>query len=94
MSDTTSRPHPLHLIDSGSASGEPPVPARLDAAHACDVLCQRIAGVDGQSALDRYALGVVVGQYLLGDRHAPQGTEPAARGPRKSADEMSRERTR
>ncbi len=48
----------------------------------------------GLDAVDRYALGVTVGRYLLGDRHAPQGTEPAARGPRKSADEMSRERTR
>ena len=73
-----------HRVHRSLASGE----------HEGDVLCQRIAGVDGQSALDRYALGVVVGQYLLGDRHAPQRTEPAARGPRKSADEMSRERTR
>ncbi len=46
---------------------------------------------DGLGAVDRYALGVAVARYLLGDRHAPQGTEPAARGPRKAADEMSRE---
>ena len=49
---------------------------------------------DGLDAVDRYALGAAVARQLLGGRHASQGTEPAARGPRKTADEMSRERTR